>query len=388
MVQRLFPLEYPQEQAQKFRSYRRFLKGTNTEITKAAYTKHLFNFMKFHNLTDYDKLASLDTKKIDILLEDYVDSIEQRGTKGRTIKTSIAGVELFLIMNDCIWHDKRIKKEIKSDKGIPGGKTPITDDEVKRMIEASTTLRQKAIVHFLASTGIRPGALIDPVLKMKHLVSMPHPTDKSIKKYCYAIKIYDESKEGYWVFLTPEAVKALDDYFEWRKLQNEKLDDESPIFRIVDSRSAKNEHMTDKNVRYRLEELIKKGGVKRVKVSKYRYDKAIVYMFRKRFNKILKLENSVNSNIAEKLMAHKKGLDGIYLEPTREECYAEFVKAIPYLTIDDAERERVRAEKAESDLMTLETKQTEEIEVLKDELERVNRWIASKEVRHDPPTNS
>ena len=61
-------------------------------------------------------------------------------------------------------------------------------------------------------------------------------------------------------------------------------------------------------------------------------------MFRKRFNTILKINNDVNSNIAEKLMAHKKGLDGVYLQPTREECFNEFVKAILQLTVDDSQR--------------------------------------------------
>ena len=364
MAKRLFPAEYPEEQSKKFRSYRRFLKGIDTEATRVAYTKHLFNFMKFHNLTDYDKVASLDINQIDILVEDYIDSIESRETKGKTVKTSIAGVELFLLMNDCIWHNKRIKKEIKKDKEIPGGQNPITTPEVKRMIDVTNSLRTKALVLFLASTGIRPGALVDPVLKIKHLVEMPHPTDKSITKYCYGIKVYDESLEGYWVFLTPETVKAFDAYFEWRKLNGENLDNERPIFGIVDNRSAKNEHMTDKNVRYRLEELIDKAAVKRVKVSKYRYDKAIVYMFRKRFNTILKLENSVNSNIAEKLMAHKKGLDGVYLQPTREECYTEFVKAIPELSINQENKKEAIIQEQEIRLekYSKQDKRIEEVE--------------------------
>ena len=37
-------------------------------------------------------------------------------------------------------------------------------------------------------------------------------------------------------------------------------------------------------------------------------------------------------------MAHKRGLDSTYLQPSRDECYKEFVKAIPELTIDDSER--------------------------------------------------
>ena len=50
--------------------------------------------------------------------------------------------------------------------------------------------------------------------------------------------------------------------------------------------------------------------------------------FRKRFNTILKLDNSVNHNVAEKLMGHKNGLDGVYLTPTVNELFAEFRKAM------------------------------------------------------------
>jgi hypothetical protein len=55
----------------------------------------------------------------------------------------------------------------------------------------------------------------------------------------------------------------------------------------------------------------------------------------------MKLENTVNANIAEKILGHKKGLDGVYLAPTRQECFAEFCKAIPQLTIDSGERQKI-----------------------------------------------
>jgi len=61
-----------------------------------------------------------------------------------------------------------------------------------------------------------------------------------------------------------------------------------------------------------------------VKVNASHYDKSLAHGFRKRFNTILKLNNEVNSNIAEKLMAHKRGLDGHYFVPTIEECFEEF----------------------------------------------------------------
>jgi len=111
--------------------------------------------------------------------------------------------------------------------------------------------------------------------------------------------------------------------------------------------------------------LIKQSALERKKVSEKRFDKSIIYMFRKRFNTILKLNNKVNSNIAEKLMAHKHGLDGTYLQPTREECFREFAKAIPFLTISDEERQRLELEKERQEKTELQ-KKIDEIEKLKE----------------------
>lgn len=340
--------QYITENSKKYRSYRRFLRGITSDSTKHIYAKFMKNFMEFHKLDNYDKTATLTTKKIDNHLEDYIDELDSRGVKGITVRTNMAGIERFFDMNDCIWHKSRIRRSIKRDTELKGGKIPITTEEIQKMLKCTKSLRTHAIVHFIASTGIRPGALVDPILRMKHLHKI---------KNCYGIKVYDESIEGYWAFLTPEATRALDDYFQWRKVsRGEKITDESPIFGIIDKRNAKGEHLTHKNLRYIIGLLILNSGIQRTKVNNRRYDKAIVYMFRKRFNGKLKMENSVNSNIAEKLMAHKKGLDGVYLEPTMEECFNEFEKAVPGLTVNPVERQRVELEIKQKKIDELEEK--------------------------------
>jgi len=72
-------------------------------------------------------------------------------------------------------------------------------------------------------------------------------------------------------------------------------------------------------------------------------------------------------------MAHKRGLDGTYLQPTREECFAEFLKAIPQLTISNEERirlenEKLKEEKSENELLKAKLDNFEE------ELEKVKQW--------------
>jgi len=353
-------LDYSKETSKKHRSFRNFVRGISRESTKITYVKFLRAFMEFHNIKNYDEMVHFNTKKIDELLVDYIDELEGRGAKGITIRTNLIGIERFFEMNDCIWHKSRIRKSIKRDDGIPGGREPITTKEIKKMLECTKSLRIKALVHFLATTGIRPAGLIDPILKIKHLMAMSRPNDSTNKKWCYAVKVYDESKEGYWSFLTPEATEALDNFFVWRENRGEKITQESPVFiNIENNKHTRFQHLTDKNTRFIIDNLIRQSALKRKKVSDKRYDKSIIYMFRKRFNTILKLNNEVNSNIAEKLMAHKKGLDGTYLQPTQEECYKEFIKAIPQLTVDDSERKQVELDKLTEEKSELESKNEE-----------------------------
>ncbi len=134
---------------------------------------------------------------------------------------------------------------------------------------------------------------------------------------------------------------------------------ESPIFVNIGTRwNSKYEYLTDNNLQAILSKVINGSGIPRKKVGNT-YDKSVVYMFRKRFNTILKINNDVNSNIAEKLMAHKRGLDGTYLQPTREECFAEFVKAIPDLTVDQAEKQKA--------IIEIKNKKIDELQSTKEE---------------------
>jgi len=298
--------------------------------------------MRFAKIKNYDDIPKLKTKKIQTLLENWVMYLAEKGLKAQSIRGKIHAVELFLEMNKMIFYKRVLHKLIPSDDYIAGGEKPFTTEEIQKMLAASAKLRTKAIIHFLASTGIRPAGITDPVLRLKHIEDMPH--------LCKAIKIYDGSREGYWAFLTPEASKTMNAYFISRRLNEENLTPESPVFANFSKNTVgkKNCYMSSKALRQMMYNVLKAAGIERRKEGN-RYDKAVVYGFRKRFNTILKLNNDVNSNVAEKLMAHKRGLDGTYLQPTREECFAEFVKAIPELTISDEGRSQIKIEKLEQE---------------------------------------
>ena len=333
----------------KGRSFSLFQASINSEHTRKVYTYSLNEFMKFSKINQCDDIPKLHTDKIQSLLENWVMHLKKKGLRATTIKAKLCGVELFLDMNRVIFHKKILHKLVPPDDDLGGGEVPFTTEEIQRMLLGTTKLRTKALINFLASTGARPACLDDPVLRIKHLVDMP--------KDCKAVKLYEGSREGYWGFLTPEASVSLAAYLASRRRNGEKQTPESPLFANFSTPnwSKKHDHLSSKSVREIITGALKMGGIERTK-SGQRYDKAIVYGFRKRFNTILKLNNNVNSNIAEKLMAHKSGLDGSYLKPTREQCFEEFSKAIPELTISDEARDKFRIinlekEKSKTDLL-------------------------------------
>jgi len=362
-------------------AFKNFMRGMSSDSAISDYTKYNFNFMDFHKLgRDFDSLVKNDGKTISKMITDFLDSCVERGVKNATLRTYLMGIERMFVMNDCIWHKDRIRAGIGTDDDIPGGRVPIETSEVWDMLQHTKSLRTKSLVHFIASTGMRPGALNDPILRIKHLEEITTPENQK----CYAIKIYDGSKSGYWAFLTPEATKTLSRYIESRKIHGEIIDDESPLFHSQYRKENLESALKTDFARVTMANLIKASGVKRVRVSKHSFDKSVMYMFRKRFNTILKLNNEVNSNIAEKLMAHKRGLDGTYLQPTMEECFAEFVKAIPELTIDPTERQKFDI----SNLKLQKSELAKKNDELKDALKKVDELWADKLRMENPLKNN
>ena len=350
-------------------AYHKFRQSIRTTSTLKAYNGALDKFMILSRLESYDKAVGLKVDDVQDHLENYIISL--KNFSYQTVNQYMSGVELFFDMNKVLYHKRILRKLLSNNDREPGGKLPYTTEEIERMLSVTTKLRTKAIIHYFASTGSRPAGIEDPVLRLKHIEDMPHN--------CKSVYIYDGSKQGYYAFLTPEASTALDNYLKHRKLNGDILTEESPVFSNIEF-GKPNDYLKQSSARQMIRDMVIKSGIEKTKTGK-RYDKAIIYGFRKRFNTILKLNNDVNSNIAEKLMAHKRGLDGTYLQPTREECFAEFVKAIPELTITSTERQKVEIDNKNQEIETLESK-NQDLEMQKDEIKRLTqsvRFLMKKE---------
>jgi integrase len=227
-----------------------------------------------------------------------------------------------------------------------GGDAWSTGD-VSKMISFTSELRTKTLVHFLASSGIRIGALEG--LKIQNITQIED---------CKSILVYEGSTEEYVTFLTPEASVLFDEYIQKRISDGEKITPKSPAFRSSYQLGyAKVKPSTSNALKELVRSLVLKSGLRinQIKTGK-RYNTQADHGFRKRFNTILKTTNSMNISLAEKMMGHSVtvALDNVYLDPTIPQLFEEFKKAIHTLTVDDSERNKIEYIKINQEKSKLE----------------------------------
>jgi len=341
----------------KPRSLLLFEQSIKSPSTLKNYSDHLRRFLDFSNVEDCDSLVKLPHEKLQELIEDYVIHLKNK-INPNSVPVMLQGIKQFFIMNRIPVHWEIINKMFPSKVKSSGTKHWSTE-QIRSMLKTSNSIRNSAIIHFLASTGARIGVLDYP-LQMKHLEEMDNG--------CRAIFLYPNTTDEYWTFLTPEANNALEDYFSERKQDGEKFFPESPVFRQTYRLAIeKPKPLQSAGARIIIYRIMNKARIQRTRINR-NYDIQMDHGFRKRFNTIMKVNNEVNSNIAEKLLGHKNGLDGVYFKPTKEQCFAEFKKAIPELVIDRAEKLKIKNELQEEKIFKHEIETKTELELMKKEL--------------------
>lgn len=295
-----------------------FDESIKSKYTRKNYGAHLKQFRAFVGLSSNEDILTMGQDHMQTLLEDYLIHLKQT-TNPNSIPSKFQGIKHFCVMNKIIL-DWEIIHRMFPQRQKTQDLRAYTTSEIRSMLDNTKKPRDRALVHFLASTGARIGAF-DHDMNMGHTKRMSHS--------CIAIKIYAGYIEEYWAFLTPNATNALDSYHEHRKSVGEVFDDDTPIFTAEINPNAQLGWNGARSAVYRI---VSGSGIKRAKFNG-RYDVQIDHGFRKRFNTILKLDNSVNYNVVEKLMGHKNGLDGVYLTPTLDELFEEFKKAMHKIEI-------------------------------------------------------
>jgi integrase/recombinase XerD len=340
----------------------------NSKETIKQYTWYLKKFLEFYHIKGYDSLTTIEPNKLQTMIEDYVMDLKKRYSPN-SLPTFYYPLQTFFEANDIELKWKKIKRLLPKKVKLSGDEAYTTQD-IKKILDFAITQRNRALIHFLASSGVRVGAITG--LCLRHLTE--------IQMGCKSVLIYDDSTEEYHTFLTPEASKAIDEYFNQRRKDGEHLTPDSPVFREnYQVGIQKPKFMTIQAVQGVIWRCTKQGGLRETKKGN-RYSKQLDHSFRKRFNTILKLNKEINPNIIEKMMGHEKGLDGVYLKPTKEEMFEEFKKGMADLTIDDSERVKAENFKLQLEKSTLEKKN----EQLNEALRKVDELWADKQRMENP----
>jgi len=312
------------------------VKNSIGDKTWKLYQHHLNKFLEFCKIRDCDSLLTVPHEQLQIRLEDYVIYLKKK-LSPNTIPIAFAAIKAFFEMNNIVDLNFNKIRRMYPDQVKKTGNKSWSREQIQEMLRCAIKKRTRALVLFLASTGCRIGVVEE--LKMKHI--------ENLAENCKSVLFYEGTKEEYFGFLTPEASKGLDEYLEERRKDKEHLDLESPVFREgYKLGMVKAKPITKQMAQMLIAECVKRAKIERKKSGK-RYDIQIAHGFRKYFNTVLKSHATFNYNIAEKLMGHKNGLDGVYFTATNEQLFAEFKKAIPDLTIDDSERKSVKIQELE-----------------------------------------
>ena len=343
-----------------------FQESLNSEITRKKYTYVLSIFKDYYKIKDFDGIITIEKSELQKMVETYVIHIK-KNVNPNSVPPYLTPIKTFLETNDIELNWRKIKR-LYPNKIKSSGSSAYQTDDVKKMLEVTKQVRNKAIIHFFASTGVRVGVLSE--LKIRHIRDMPLG--------CKMVLVYEDTTEEYNTFLTPEASNALDQYLHERKSNGEILTEDSPLFRErYQLAGVKPRSITVNSISAVVRRSVINASIRGQKKNG-RYSEQLVHGFRKRFNTILKLNNSVNDNAIEKMMGHKNGLDGVYLQLTTEQLFEEFRKGIADLTIDDSERDKTKIRELEIEKSEIE-KIKEENAKIKEDHAKVMAFIERQE---------
>lgn len=334
-----------------FRNFSLTCRSTSTRAGYASALHHFMDYLKLDN-SDYNRLLDRDPKHIEMDISQYILHMQEKGLASATVNMYLAAVRKFYIMNRITlnWEWIRSFKE-EHERRVED--RPYTHSEIATLLK-NTSIRNRAIILLMASSGPRVGAI--PLVRIKDL--------EPIDKYgIYKITYYPKSKnDRYYTFCTPEARSEIDSYLEHRKRWGERITEESPLFRTDWSPAATVHNIrpisTDR-VRNIINEIAHNSGIRGIPLENEGISKRFHIMTNHGLRKFFET-NAYRAGMSEpyidKLMGHHDGSKKVrdaYLKVEEQELlegdshHIGYVGIIDQLTIHNENRLQRKVEKLE-----------------------------------------
>lgn len=145
-------------------AYRNFIDACRSPHTCYQYHKAIEYFMSYLRVPqqEYSKLLEPDPRIIQANIIDYI-SFLRKSKSSASIMMYLSAIRKFYMLNDISLNWERIH----SYEGEHAEDRPYTHSEVQQMI-SHTSIRNKAIILMLWSSGVRVGAI--PFMRIRDLL--------------------------------------------------------------------------------------------------------------------------------------------------------------------------------------------------------------------------
>jgi len=242
------------------------MRKSKSEGSKRLYLWHLYKFCKYTSMKP-NELVALRRNRVEKLAQEYADSL--RSASPRYSNLAIAILKAFFVANGF----KRTKAlELETYHAPPRFRiTPEyipTKSEVYRMADSACSLRDRAIILALFSTGLRNSTL--------RAIRYRDVAGELEKDYANVIMpVYPEMKDvepsackggiPYYTFICDEATQALKLYIKERKEKYGGVDGSEPLFcseyNQIHKEYRKRKPLTSRELQIIIKSVAKRSGI-------------------------------------------------------------------------------------------------------------------------------
>ncbi len=255
------------------RMLRHYSRKVKSEHTRMNAVGTLSRFCKYVGVDHPDDLAKLSPQEASSLVQDFIDSLRERDLSIRYVNISLAYLKTFFKVNG-FKNSKELEVEryyqpsryMKREEYIP------TPEENYRMAYAAGSIRNKALILALYTTGLRNSTL-------RALIYRDIREELKAGFDIVKVPVYPKMKEvdpsackgniPYYSFLSREAVQALREYVDERRRIYGDIEDDEPIFASettnIDPDKRRKITVMKKSLSAIVKRAAKKAGVKKWK---------------------------------------------------------------------------------------------------------------------------
>ena len=189
-----------------------FLASIRSPETRMCYNIYFRKFQEF--MGENDLFCANNPRLIEGKIIEYIVNMKENGKGYSTIHNYVAAVMAFYKINDIVLNVTKINRFIPVQKKVRKDRA-YSHEEIYKLLEIADE-RMRAVILLMASSGCRLGAL--PLLKIRNLEG-------------FKLTVYENEREEYFTFISPECKKAIDAYLDMRTRYGEKLAEDSPLLR-------------------------------------------------------------------------------------------------------------------------------------------------------------